>query len=783
MRSLHQRCIGFPRPFLAVTHVSRRPLSLLVPVVVGLCATGSHAAPPLPQGGQFVAGSGSIGAKGSSLTINQSSTRGIIDWNSFSIGNGHTVNVNNGTGATLSRVTGTDRSVIDGSLKATGSFYLINPQGVVIGSNGVVTTGGRFVASALDVNNDAFMAGGDLTFAGKGNGSVINLGKISSTGGDVLLIAPALVENDGSISAPGGSAELAAGNKVLVRDSSAAAQTYVETTSHGDAVNKGNIAAAQIALQAADGNVYALAGKNAALRATGTATRDGHVWLVAPKGTTHVHTPIYARNADGSGGTVDTTGAALHLDDADVHAAQWNLNAPVFNVGPSTTATLLKQLNQGTSVQLSATQGDIVLEQTMRWEGDASLTANANRSVTVGPIATLANSGKGNLTLRADASGSDNGGSVTNRGTIDWTKSTGIVSVLYDMTGKWTPGTVRTNNRWSATPFSGLQTQVTAYQLVNSFDDLQKVSQNLTGNYALGRDLDLQGAPTIAGGIGVSSQTGFAGQFDGMRHTISNMRVDDPEQGGNGYNGLFSVIGLTGVVRNLSIENGSAQGNGVTVGMLAGLNRGLVTHVSTSGGVDAITAGLGAGLVGVNEGVIERSSSSAGAFSNSAAAGFVGVNSGSIIQSYSTGSASGAYRSQAGSFVLTNRGTITQSYSTGSADSVYVGGLATDNSGTIRESFASGPVTALSPGMGTQAAISYSNTGHIADNVFWDVKGTGNTVGVFTGTPVPATNGLTPAQMSTASSFGPTWDFSKNGVWVIPPGGTHPILRWQTASQ
>ncbi|MDR5809087.1 filamentous hemagglutinin N-terminal domain-containing protein [Caballeronia sp. LZ019] len=190
--------------------------------MVGLCATGAHAAPPLPQGGQFVAGSGSIGAKGSSLTINQSSTRGIIDWKSFSIGNGHTVNVNNGTGATLSRVTGTDRSVIDGSLKATGSFYLVNPQGVVIGSNGVVTTGGRFVASALDVNNDAFMAGGDLTFAGKGRGSVINLGKINSTGGDVLLISPALVENDGSISAPGGSAELATGNKVLVRDSSAA---------------------------------------------------------------------------------------------------------------------------------------------------------------------------------------------------------------------------------------------------------------------------------------------------------------------------------------------------------------------------------------------------------------------------------------------------------------------------------------------------------------------------------------------------------------------------------
>ena len=69
------------------------------------------------------------------------------------------MSVNNGTGATLNRVTGRFARVIDGRLSATGSFYLINPQGVVIGASGVVTTGGRFVASTLDVGNDAFMSG------------------------------------------------------------------------------------------------------------------------------------------------------------------------------------------------------------------------------------------------------------------------------------------------------------------------------------------------------------------------------------------------------------------------------------------------------------------------------------------------------------------------------------------------------------------------------------------------------------------------------------------------
>jgi filamentous hemagglutinin family protein len=775
----------FPRVCPQIVQLARRPLAVLVPFVVGLSATAVQAAPPLPQGGQFVAGSGSITGSGPALTINQTSTRGVIDWKSFSIGGGGTVNVNNGSGATLSRVTGTDRSIIDGNLKATGSFYLINPQGVVIGTNGVVTTGGRFVASALDVGNDAFMAGGDLTFTGSGKGAVVNLGKISSTGGDVLLISRTLAENDGTISAPNGSAELAAGDQVLVRDSSTAPQTYVEATSHGDAVNKGNIAAAQIALQAADGNVFALAGKNTALRATGTATRDGHVWLVASKGTTHVHTPIYAKNADGSGGTVDTTGAALHLDDADIHAAQWNLSAPVFNVGPSTTATLLKQLSQGTSVALNATQGDIVLEQTMRWNGDASLTAQANRSVTVGPMTTLGNTGTGNLTLRADANGIDNGGSVTNRGTIDWTKSAGTVSALYDTNGTWTPGTIRTNRDWSAAPFSGLKTQTTAYRLVNSPNELDTISQNLGGNFALGRDLDLTDH-TIDYGIGASSNIGFTGQFDGMGHVIGNASVVSPLNSPNGYQGLFTIIGTGGVVRNVTVANAFAGGGDVVVGILAGFNRGLITNASTSGSAGADSSGLAAGLVARNDGVIERSSSTAGVYATALSGGLVGVNTGSIVQSYAAGSSGGAYRSSSGGLVYDNSGTITQSYFTGYTSSTEVGGIAAYNNGTISESFSAGGVvniSLVSPFKDEQGAIARSNGGTIANNVFWDVQVTGNAAATYDGTPVPAANGLSTAQMSDPASFGPTWDFSNDGVWVMPGGGTHPILRWQTASK
>jgi hypothetical protein len=147
-----------------------------------------------------------------------------------------------------------------------------------------VKTGGRFVASTLDADNCAFMDGGALTLRGDSNASVINLCKISSSGADVFLIARGTVVNAGTIKAPDGTAELAAGGQVLLQDSTSSKQVFVQAGSEGAVINSGRIKAAQISLQAADGNVFALAGGGTRIRATGTANRDGHVWLVADSG-------------------------------------------------------------------------------------------------------------------------------------------------------------------------------------------------------------------------------------------------------------------------------------------------------------------------------------------------------------------------------------------------------------------------------------------------------------------------------------------------------------------
>ncbi|MFM0469637.1 two-partner secretion domain-containing protein, partial [Paraburkholderia strydomiana] len=118
------------------------------------------AAGTLPRGGTYVAGTGTIASNGNGLVITQpGSTHGVIDWDSFSIGRHNSVMFDNGSGATLNRVTGGSPSAILGRLSATGSLYVINPQGIVVGPSGVISTGGRFVASTLDVCNCAFMTG------------------------------------------------------------------------------------------------------------------------------------------------------------------------------------------------------------------------------------------------------------------------------------------------------------------------------------------------------------------------------------------------------------------------------------------------------------------------------------------------------------------------------------------------------------------------------------------------------------------------------------------------
>src|SRR5690606_19866515 len=254
-------------------------LSLLLSPVAGY-------AQALPSGGTVTHGEATISQSGSSLLVTQSSHNAILNWNSFSIGGGASAHFENGSGATLNRVTGSLPSAIDGTLTATGSLYLVNPAGITVGTGGMVRTGGSFVASTHNVSDAAFLAGGDMVFAGTSTAGVVNEGVIASLGGDVVLTARR-VENAGTILAREGDVGLLAGYEVLLRDLASDDGRFAVRVGGADTevVNTGTIAAANAELRANGGNVYALAGNTQGIiTATGVKRQGGRIFLTAGNG-------------------------------------------------------------------------------------------------------------------------------------------------------------------------------------------------------------------------------------------------------------------------------------------------------------------------------------------------------------------------------------------------------------------------------------------------------------------------------------------------------------------
>ena len=98
----------------------------------------------LPTGGQVSAGAASISSTANTLTVNQSSQRAAINWQSFSVGSGATVNFvqPNASSVILNRVVGNEQSVIAGALNANGQVFLLNSNGVLFTGGSSVNVGG-----------------------------------------------------------------------------------------------------------------------------------------------------------------------------------------------------------------------------------------------------------------------------------------------------------------------------------------------------------------------------------------------------------------------------------------------------------------------------------------------------------------------------------------------------------------------------------------------------------------------------------------------------------------
>ena len=185
-----------------------------VPVALMLAWGGLAMASP--TGGAVSAGNASIVQTPGRTTITQTSPHVAINWQSFGIAAGQSVQfVQPGRQAiALNRVIGADPSAILGNLSANGQVFLVNPNGILFGTGSSVTVGG-LVASTLNISDGDFMAG-RYRFSGSGTAELVNQGTLHAADGGYLALLGARVNNLGSVVAQRGSVIMAAGQTMTL---------------------------------------------------------------------------------------------------------------------------------------------------------------------------------------------------------------------------------------------------------------------------------------------------------------------------------------------------------------------------------------------------------------------------------------------------------------------------------------------------------------------------------------------------------------------------------------
>ena len=169
-------------------------------------ATGNGGAPVIDQ----------PNANTTNVTLNGSRT--VIDWSRFDINSGDTANFvfANRSDIVLNRVNSATSSTINGNLNGTigaggaagGNIWIYNANGVVIGANARISTGGLLVTTAAVDRATDSSPGGFLddtatsfgfTGAASGTGITVQNGaQITSHGGAIALVAPVITTEAGS---------------------------------------------------------------------------------------------------------------------------------------------------------------------------------------------------------------------------------------------------------------------------------------------------------------------------------------------------------------------------------------------------------------------------------------------------------------------------------------------------------------------------------------------------------------------------------------------------------
>ncbi len=366
----------------------QRPQRLpLRPIVLSLaCAGMVPAMAQLSMGFTPLGGNVTMTQSGSVMNIVQGLQRGIVNWQSFSIGPNGVVNIAqpNASSVLLNRVMGTELSTIAGQLNANGRVFLINPNGVLFSQGATVNVGGLIASTlAMKTSDQSFLDGAtNITFE-RANGdttSVRNLGNITATGGGPVVLMGAVVGNAGSITADGGTVALASGRKItldLVGDgltniviSSDAMATSASVENSGTLQANGG----RVALIGSSSTVGELVvNQTGTVRARTMGTRNGEIFLGGGQD----------NRVEMTGGTLDATGAAAGERGGSIRIVAGQVQLQAANEGPQAVVAASGQAGGGTV----AVRGyDVALASTSALRANAT-GEGAGGTVDVGTVA------------------------------------------------------------------------------------------------------------------------------------------------------------------------------------------------------------------------------------------------------------------------------------------------------------------------------------------------------------------------------------------------------------
>jgi filamentous hemagglutinin family protein len=765
-----------------------------------------------PQGGQVISGNVQIQQTGSPGQITthvlQNSSQALLNWKSFNVKQGETVNFVQPSKDALvvNRIDDTAGSSILGHINANGQVWLINPNGVIFGKDAQINVGG-LIASTLtnmDMKLGLSTSQTEQMFSGNSKASVVNFGHINAAEGGYVALLGHSVSNLGQINAAQGSVVMGAGSHMSLRFAGSRLVSIQVNQHQLDAMasNGGLLQAdgGQVILTAgARDSVLASAVNNTGVIQARTVQKaEGKIILLAgmKAGKLMVAGSLDASAPEqGNGGSIETSAANVNFGNGlqvstlapQGETGEWKIDPTDFVIsrgndamtGSGISGAALSNLLANSNITIETNNltgsqaGDILVNAPISWSSPYQLNLKAYRHIYINDVITSMHAnGKLHLAVGlGDASANING-----------------VQARY-----WVNAPVNLKSGWNFSTQTGSGGGLKSYYVITALGasssktgtDLQGIDEGVNPqsnsavqnrNYVLGADIDASATKTWNNGKGFRSlfqtnlttdEISYQGTFDGLGHVISGLTINRPD---TGVLSFMSVLGRNGVIQNLGMKNVNYIAN--NTGGIVFRNFGLVRNSFVDGG--SIIAG--------------------DAFKNRSnyIGGLVGHNQGQIIDSYtnvtvampdnlSSYISTGSFTYKIGGLVGVNSNTITNSYAAGK---VYASSkIVTFADGTSGYMIVAGGLV----GLNTKDDI-YSQVGKVT-NSFWNSQAYTNselppagmrsaTQGVAQIEPTTSkfvqVNSLKAQQLKTAANF-KQWD--TNNAWLIYDGNTRPLLR------